>query len=125
LQAFGGDGSATDNCVEDGPFAGDTYLNIGPSESYAKNSRCLKRAITEDLFNTSSRWDDIYPPTMSRKSYVQLQAFIDGLDFITEKDKVATGVISPHSMGHSVIGGDVCPNLLPFKPRLKGRELLT
>ncbi|SPJ83611.1 uncharacterized protein FTOL_10127 [Fusarium torulosum] len=107
LQAFGGDGSLTDNCVEDGPFTGDTYLNIGPSESYAKNPRCLKRAITEDLFNTSSSWDDIYPPTMSRKSYVQLQAFIDGLDFIPEEDQAGTGVINPHSMGHMVMGGDL------------------
>jgi hypothetical protein len=86
----------------------------------------LKRAITEDLFNTSSSWDDIYPPTMSRKSYVQLQAFIDGRDFIPEKDKVATeAVTNPHALGHSVIGGDVCPNPLPFKPRLEGKELLT
>lgn len=64
--------------------------------------------IDEDLFNTSSKWDDIYPPTMSRKNYVQLQAFIDGLDFISEEDKTSTGAFAnPHGLGHSVIGGDV------------------
>ncbi|EEU41258.1 uncharacterized protein NECHADRAFT_83487 [Fusarium vanettenii 77-13-4] len=108
LKSFGGDGSATNNCVEDGPFTGDTFLNIGPLESLAKNPRCLTRAITEDLFNTSSGWEDIYPPTMSRRSFVQLQAFIDSLDFITEEDKVETGAfVSPHTLGHSVIGGDL------------------
>ncbi|KAL2681189.1 hypothetical protein Neosp_008796 [[Neocosmospora] mangrovei] len=108
LQSFGGDGSETNNCVEDGPFIGDTFLNIGPLESLAKNPRCLTRAISEDLFNTSSRWEDIYPPTMSRRSFVQLQAFIDGLDFITEEDKVETeALVSPHTLGHSVIGGDL------------------
>ncbi|UPK93034.1 hypothetical protein LCI18_003969 [Fusarium solani-melongenae] len=108
LQSFGGDGSATNNCVEDGPFTGDTYLNIGPLESFAKNPRCLTRAISEGLFNMSSSWDDIYPPTMSRRSFVQLQAFIDGLDFIPDEDKVETGaLVNPHTLGHSVIGGDI------------------
>jgi hypothetical protein len=114
LQAFGGDGSATDNCVKDGPFTGNAFLNIGPSESYAKNPRCLTRAITENVFDDSSRWEDIYPPTMSRKNHVQLQAFIDGLDFISEEDKLSMGVANPHSMGHTGIGGDVCPIPLPF-----------
>ncbi|KAG5657919.1 hypothetical protein KAF25_007952 [Fusarium avenaceum] len=107
LQAFGGDGSGTDNCVKDGPFTGNASLNIGPSESYAKNPRCLTRAITEDVFDGSSKWEDIYPPTMSRKNHVQLQAFIDGLDFIPDEDKLSMGVSNPHSMGHSGIGGDL------------------
>ncbi|KAM0228848.1 hypothetical protein ACHAP5_011828 [Fusarium lateritium] len=107
LKAFGANGSATDGCVEDGPFTGDTFLNIGPFESLAKNPRCLTRAISEDLFNMSSKWEDVYPPTMSRKNFVQLQAFIDGLDFIEEKDKVETGaLVGPHTLGHSFIGGD-------------------
>ncbi|KAH7121254.1 hypothetical protein B0J11DRAFT_590230 [Dendryphion nanum] len=108
LQAFGGDGSATTGCVQDGPFTSSTFLNIGPVESLERNPRCLTRAITEDLFNGSTNWEDIYPPTMSRKNYIQLQAFIDGLSFVAEEDKASTGSFSnPHSMGHMVIGGDL------------------
>jgi hypothetical protein len=68
----------------------------------------LKRTISEFDFDFSSEWEFIYPPTMSRKNHVQLQAFIDGLSFVTESDKASTGALqNPHSMGHSGIGGDV------------------
>ncbi|KAM0321556.1 hypothetical protein ACHAQA_010046 [Verticillium albo-atrum] len=107
IKAFGGDGLEASGCVQDGPFTGSTFLNVGPIESLARNPRCLTRAISEDLFNTSSKWEDVYPPTMSRKNHVQLQDFIDGLSFVAEEDKVSTEALAnPHSMGHSVIGGD-------------------
>lgn len=117
LKSFGGNGVAPDNCVPSGPFTGKEYLNIGPSESMAANPRCLTRAIDQNVFNMSSNWGDIYPPTMSRQSFVQLQAFIDGLDFIPDEDRVRTGaIINPHSLGHTAVGGDVrrLPIALPI-----------
>jgi len=108
VQAFGGDGSADTGCVQNGPFNSSTYLNIGPVESLKNDPRCLKRSITALDFDYSSEWEFIYPPTMSRKNHVQLQAFIDGLSFIAESDKASTGALqNPHSMGHAGIGYDV------------------
>lgn len=108
LKSFGGDGSAPTNCVETGPFTGNKSLNIGPVESMSRNPRCLTRAIDESGFKLSSAWDDVYPPAMSAKSHVQFQAFIDALDFIDPKDRIESeALISPHTLGHAVIGGDV------------------
>ncbi|KAI4609926.1 hypothetical protein J4E83_008490 [Alternaria metachromatica] len=108
LKAFGGDGSGTDGCIKDGPFAGNTSLNIGPVESLASNPRCLTRAVDFDLFNGSTGWEDIYPATMEAKNYYQLQAFIDGLSFVKDEDKIRTSAFqSPHGLGHMAIGGDI------------------
>jgi tyrosinase len=108
LKAFGGNGSDTDTCIQEGPFSGPTFLNIGPVESLASNPRCLTRAINDDLFNGSTNWEDIYPATMSAKNYYQLQNFIDGLSFVDEADKIRTNAFStPHGVGHMSIGGDV------------------
>lgn len=108
IESFGGDGSAPTNCVETGPFTGNESLAIGPLESLKRNPRCLTRTIDESTFNFSSNWDDVYPPAMSAKSHVQFQAFIDALDFIDPEDRIDSGaLISAHSLGHAVIGGDL------------------
>ncbi len=108
LKAFGGNGSDTDSCIQEGPFSGPTFLNIGPVESLASNPRCLTRAVDDFLFNGSTDWEDIYPATMSAKNYYQLQAFIDGLSFVDEADKIRTSAFAtPHGVGHMSIGGDV------------------
>ncbi|KAH7014061.1 hypothetical protein B0J12DRAFT_635931 [Macrophomina phaseolina] len=107
LQAFGGNGSATTGCVEDGPFTGGTFLNIGPGDSMSKNPRCLSRAISDDEFNTSSNWDDVFQPLSEMKKYTQVQRFIDGLDFFPPEDEIGTGATThSHSLMHMVIGGD-------------------
>jgi hypothetical protein len=37
-----------------------------------------------------------------------VQQFIDGLSFVADADKVATGsFVNPHSLIHSAFGGDV------------------
>lgn len=108
IQSFGGNGSDPSGCVQDGPFNDPTFLNIGPVESLVKNPRCMTRNLDADLFNGGSNWNDIYPPLISRRSHLQVQQFIDGLSFVAESDKVATGAfINPHSLGHSAVGGDV------------------
>jgi len=118
LKAFGGDGSGTDGCIKDGPFAGNASLNIGPVESLASNPRCLTRSVDFDLFNGSTGWEDIYPATMEAKNYYQLQAFIDGLSFVKDEDKIRTSAFqSPHGLGHMAIGGDV-RNLVLLQPFL-------
>ena len=109
LKAFGGDGSASTGCIQEGPFSGPKFLNVGPVDSLALNPRCLTRAIDYGLFNGSGKWEDIYPPTMGARSYYQLQNFIDGLSFVNEENRTHTGAFAtPHSLGHMGIGGDVC-----------------
>lgn len=43
---FGGNGSATDHCVVDGPFANST-CHVGPLTSYNPDGFCLKRKVNE------------------------------------------------------------------------------
>ncbi|KAL1852340.1 hypothetical protein Daus18300_012235 [Diaporthe australafricana] len=107
FESFGGDGSAETGCVETGPFTGNESLNIGPLENMSKNTRCLTRAFDDTTFNLSSSWDDVYPPAMSAKSHVQFQAFVDGLDFISDEDRIdSNALVNAHTLGHTVVGGD-------------------
>ncbi|KAF2844815.1 Di-copper centre-containing protein [Plenodomus tracheiphilus IPT5] len=105
FQAFGGNGSATTGCVEYGPFAGTATLNIGPGDSMKKNPRCMTRIIQQDLFDFRSNWSDIFEPLLQLKKYVQVQLFIDELDFLKPEDQIET-FAKPHGLMHSVIGGD-------------------
>ncbi|PPJ59323.1 hypothetical protein CBER1_11878 [Cercospora berteroae] len=108
ITSFGGDGIGSSGCVPDGPFNGSTFLNIGPVDSLARNPRCLTRFLSEDLFTQSGKWERIYPPTMSRTGYVQLQQFIDDLSFVPEDDTVTSVLFAnPHGLGHSGVGGDM------------------
>lgn len=43
---FGGNGTGTDQCVTDGPFANST-LTVGPNTTYTPEGYCLKRHVNE------------------------------------------------------------------------------
>lgn len=107
LRAFGGNGSAATGCVEDGPFAGNASLHIGPADSMKWNPRCLTRVIDQDTFDIRSNWDDVFAPLLQLKNHKQVQLFIDELDFVGLEDRIDK-FANPHALMHSVFGGDVC-----------------
>jgi tyrosinase len=118
LEAFGGNGAEPAGaepagaepagCIQNGPFSGPEFLNIGPVESLVQNPRCLTRAYDVDQFTLASKWDFIYPATMTAKNYYQLQNFIDGLSFVGDADSIVTEAgMKPHALGHQTVGGDV------------------
>lgn len=87
---FGGNGTGTDHCVTDGPFANST-LTVGPETAFTPEGFCLKRNVNETY--SAGAAEVIVETCNNLTSYANAAIWCIGA--------------SPHTAGHGGVGGGV------------------